>query len=172
MRLEIKTHIAAPLSRCFDLARSIDVHLLSAEKNNERALAGVTSGLIGMGEQVTWSARHFGFRFRLTSQITAFDRPTYFRDEMTKGPFESMAHDHLFVQHGLETCMTDQFFFESPFGFLGKWANRLVIGRHMEQFLRQRASVIKRVAETEAWKGFLVDEKDPKHFDFVCKKSE
>jgi hypothetical protein len=58
--IELTTIIAAPIERCFDLARSIDLHKLSTEGTEEEAIAGVTSGLIGKDQQVTWRARHFG----------------------------------------------------------------------------------------------------------------
>ncbi|MDV3308737.1 MAG: hypothetical protein LOY03_07970 [Cyclobacteriaceae bacterium] len=58
-RIELTTIIHAPIERCFNLARSIDLHRPSVVGTKEEAVAGVTSGLIGMGEQVTWRARHF-----------------------------------------------------------------------------------------------------------------
>lgn len=58
--LELTTLIAAPVERVFDLARSIDMHQDSMKGSGESAIAGVTSGLIGEGEEVTWRARHFG----------------------------------------------------------------------------------------------------------------
>ena len=45
--------INAPIERCFDLSRSIDLHTLSTSHTNEKAIAGVTSGLIGLNEEVT-----------------------------------------------------------------------------------------------------------------------
>ena len=53
-KIEITTAIKAPLEICFDLARSIDLHKISTAKSKEQAIAGVTSGLIGMNETVTW----------------------------------------------------------------------------------------------------------------------
>jgi hypothetical protein len=58
--IELATSIAAPTERVFDLARSIDLHTERTAGTGERAVAGVTSGLIGLGEEVTWRARHFG----------------------------------------------------------------------------------------------------------------
>ncbi len=54
------TSIAAPPERVFDLVRSIDAHPQSAEGTQERAVAGVTHALIGLGDEVTWEARQFG----------------------------------------------------------------------------------------------------------------
>jgi hypothetical protein len=80
--IELTTFIHAPIDRCFDLARSIDLHKLSTQGTEEEAIAGVTSGLIGKGEQVTWKAKHFGITQKLTSRITVFEYPYHFRDEM------------------------------------------------------------------------------------------
>jgi hypothetical protein len=60
VRLQFTTEIAAPIERCFDLSRSIDLHVKSVEWSSEQAIAGVTTGLISSGEEVTWGARHFG----------------------------------------------------------------------------------------------------------------
>jgi len=51
--IELKTAIKAPVERCFDLSRSIDLHKISTAHTNEEAIAGVTSGLIGPNEWVT-----------------------------------------------------------------------------------------------------------------------
>ena len=56
--IELATSIAAPIDRVFDLARSIDLHTNSTSGTGERAVAGVTSGLIGPEQEVTWRARH------------------------------------------------------------------------------------------------------------------
>ena len=58
--IEEKTLIRAPIDRCFDLERSIDLHTKTTQRTGERAIAGVTSGLINLDEEVTWSARHLG----------------------------------------------------------------------------------------------------------------
>ena len=106
--IQIVTPITAPIGRCFDLARDIDFHTRSMAHTGERAVAGRTCGLIGLGESVTWEARHLGVQQRLTSRITAFDRPVYFRDEMTAGAFRSFEHDHRFEEVGGETIMVDE----------------------------------------------------------------
>jgi ligand-binding SRPBCC domain-containing protein len=92
----VTTIIHASRERCFDAARDLDLHIASMTATAERAVGGRTSGLIELGEYVTWEARHFGIRQRLTSEITLFDRPRHFRDAMTKGSFSSFVHDHFF----------------------------------------------------------------------------
>ena len=154
-RLKLTTFINAPVERCFDLSRSIDLHLLSMATTGEQAIAGKTRGLIAQGETVTWEAVHFGIRQRLTTTITEMNYPDYFIDEMTEGAFKSMRHLHKFDSRGGGTVMTDEFHYETPFGILGRLFDGLVLARYMTTFLAERNKVIKRVAESDEWKNVL-----------------
>lgn len=153
--IELETEIGAPVDRVFDLARSIDAHIQSTSSTGEKAIAGCTTGLIGMGDTVTWEARHFGIRQRLTVRITAFDRPQMFSDEMVSGAFRSMRHTHRFRTDGFGTAMSDEFEFTSPLGILGKIAERAFLTRYMTSFLETRNRALKRMAESDEWERFL-----------------
>ena len=149
----LTTLIHAPPELCFDLARSIDLHVRSTRQTGERAVGSSTSGLLGLGEEVTWSARHFGVRQTLTSRITAFDRPRHLRDSMVRGAFRRFDHDHFFSVRGESTEMRDVFDFESPLGPLGRLADSLVLERYLRRFLERRNEEIKLVAESGAWRA-------------------
>jgi len=153
--IQVSTLIRAPRERAFDLARSIDAHQDSTGGTEERAVAGVTYGLIGMGDEVTWEARHFGVRQRLTVRVTAFDRPSHFQDIMISGAFERMIHDHEFAEHPAGTLMHDRFEFDSPLGILGRMADCLFLTSYMRRFLVQRNEVLKRLAESAEWRRYL-----------------
>ena len=153
--IQLTTIILAPRERVFDLARSIDAHQDSAGSTHERAIAGVMSGLIGRGDEVTWEARHFGIRQRLAVRITAFDRPRHFQDIMIAGAFRSMVHAHDFNDDRGGTLMRDRFEFESPLRFLGGIANRLFLTSYMRRFLERRNQVLKRLAESTEWQRYL-----------------
>jgi ligand-binding SRPBCC domain-containing protein len=114
--IRIVTELAAPVEVCFDLSRSIDLHLESMISSKERAVAGVTSGLICEGEEVSWEARHFGILWRMTSRITEFEPPHRFVDEMVRGPFASFRHEHVFEPHVVGTRMTDIVEFRTRWG--------------------------------------------------------
>jgi ligand-binding SRPBCC domain-containing protein len=114
---------------------SIDAHVSSMVGSGEQAVAGVTSGTIGQGEFVTWEARHFGIRWRMTSQITTWDRPNLFVDEQTHGPFKSFWHEHRFVPVDNGTELRDCVRFEAPLGLLGGLAERLVLARYMPHLI-------------------------------------
>jgi hypothetical protein len=158
IRLEETTIIEAPIERCFDLSRSVEVHLLSNFHSGEQALAvgGVTSGLVGLSEEVTWRAKHFGIWQNLTSKITTMKSPCYFQVTMVRGIFRFMQADHLF--ESLEsggTEMKDVFSIGAPSPLLGPLAETLFLRRYMLALLRERNAVIKRVAESSEWEQYL-----------------
>jgi ligand-binding SRPBCC domain-containing protein len=154
--IKLVTEIKAAKESCFDLSRSIDLHVLSTQHTGEKAIAGCTSGLIALNETVTWRARHFGIWLTLTSKITDFQFPHFFVDEMVSGPFKSFRHEHHFKSGGGATIMTDIFKFESPLGRLGKLANALILQKYMQQLLRKRNEVIKDFAESDKGPEFLL----------------
>ncbi|MDQ2867923.1 MAG: SRPBCC family protein [Verrucomicrobiota bacterium] len=153
--LELESNIRAPIARVFDLSRSIDLHVVSTAKTGERAIAGVTSGLIGLHQQVTWRARHFGVWQTFTSKITQFERPFYFRDTMVRGIFARFAHDHRFFETASGTSMRDTLDFKAPLGFLGRIAEVCVLENYLRRLLRHRNEVIQVAAESEQWRDFL-----------------
>ncbi len=108
-----------------------------------------------MNETVTWKAKHFGFYQKLTSKITEFKSPDYFADEMVKGVFKKFKHEHLFTDFNKGTLMTDFFEYESPFGFLGKLANKLFLKKHLYELLKKRNEIIKEFAESDKWKKLI-----------------
>lgn len=149
------TEIKAPIERVFDLSRSIDLHTASVGHTGERAVAGVTSGLISLGEEVTWRARHFGVWQNLTSRITAFEPPIHFRDTLVRGAFRRFDHDHFFSQREGVTLMRDVMDFESPLGIFGRLADWLLLSSYMRRLLATRNTFIKATAETDEWRRYV-----------------
>lgn len=151
--LHLETTIDAPTEIVFDLARSIDLHILSLEHTNEKAVAGRLTGLVEAGETVTWRAKHLGVTQELTSLITHVEPHHYFADELVKGAFKYFKHEHFFetLENG-KTFMRDLFYYESPLGILGKLADRLFLASYMTRLLEQRNLTLKQVAEDGRWK--------------------
>ena len=89
--LVLRTVIQAKAEDCFRLSLSVDAHTASMGRSKERAVAGVTEGEMSLGDSVTWRAMHFGVPFRMTSAITAYDRPHRFVDEQARGPFRDLS---------------------------------------------------------------------------------
>lgn len=144
--IRIETAIRAPVASCFDLSRSIDLHLESMITSKERAVAGVTSGLIAGGEEVTWEARHLGRLWRMTSRITEFDPPKRFVDEMVEGPFAAFRHEHGFEPADGGTRMTDVVRFRMGWGVAGRVADPFA-RLYLRRLMVMRNTTIKRKAE-------------------------
>lgn len=153
--IHLQTRVNAPVEICFDLSRSIDLHTISTAQTKEKAIAGKTNGLIELDETVTWQATHFGIKQKLTSKITAFERPFHFRDEQIEGVFKYIKHDHYFKQDNGFVIMKDVFEFGAPLGLLGRLANKFVLTKYLTRFLVERNDLIKEYAETEKWKTVL-----------------
>ena len=81
--------------------------------------------------------------------------PNFFIDEMQKGDFKSLKHEHHFkpIQNG--TLMIDLFTFESPYGTAGKLVNYVFLKRYLRKLLERRNLAIKEYAETDKWKFLL-----------------
>lgn len=149
--IEVSTPIAAPVERCFEPARSIDLHLATAAATGERVVAGRASGLIGGGETVTWEGRHLARVRRLAVELTRFDAPRGFRDEQVEGPFRRFVHDHLFEPHEGGTLMIDRLDAATwlpPF-------DRLVLAPYLRRFVAGRADALRRTAEGDDRRRYL-----------------
>lgn len=134
--------IPASPAEVFDLSLDVGLHLVSQSSRGERVAAGPTTGMLGEGDEITWSARHFGIRFRMASIVFDVDRPRSFRDRQTRGPFAAFAHTHEFLPHEGGTLMRDTIEFRSPFGPLGRLVDALVMRRHLIGVITERGDAI------------------------------
>lgn len=153
--IHVTTFIAAPLERVFDLSRSIDLHKHSMKAFDERPLDGKLTGLIELNETITWTAKHLFKKRILKVKITSLQKPVSFIDEQVDGDFKQMKHEHFFKPCDNGTIMIDQFYFESPYGSIGKWLNQLYLGSYMKKLLEKRNATLKKVAESNEWKHYL-----------------
>ncbi len=147
VRFERCTSLPVDCATAFDLSLSIDAHLDSFQRSGERAVGGITSGVIGLGEFVTWRARHFGVTWTMTSEISEWERPRRFVDEQRRAPFKSFHHEHVFRPLDDGTELRDRITFEAPLGPLGRIAEAVVLRRYLphlidvrNQFLVEEAS--------------------------------
>ncbi len=145
--IHLETFIRAPVEICFDLSRDVDVHTASTSITNERAIAGVTHGMMQLGDEVTWEATHLCVRQRLTSRITAFERPRMFTDEMQSGAFKRLCHTHTFESRDGGTLMIDELDFASPFSVIGNIFDWMFLENYMKRFLILHNDYIKNLAE-------------------------
>lgn len=146
-QIELEMLVHAPSSDCCALALNIQAHLDSTKQTGERVLAGPASGQLQLGDVVTWEARHFGVRQQLTVKITAASPPHHFRDELVRGAFKTLRHDHYFEAVDGGTRVRDVFEFSSSFGLVGRWVDALLLRRYLTTFLQTRNAALKRRLE-------------------------
>lgn len=148
VRIEVVTAVRAEPRRVFEESLSVDVHVASMSASGERAVGGVTSGRMGLGDEVTWRARHFGVTWRMTSVISACDAPARFVDEQVAGPFRRWWHEHRFEDDGDGgTVMRDVVEFAAPLGVLGRIAEKAVLRRYLTALIVRRNRHLKAVLE-------------------------
>ena len=149
--------IQAPIRRCFDLVRSIEAHEFTSSVDG-RAVAGKISGLAGFNDTTTWSARFFGWRFRLKTCVNNFDPPYIFSETLERGLLLEFAHVYSLraLENGLVE-LEDVFMFRSPFGILGALFDALVLKTIMARVMTARLDGLKRLAEGDGWQAFVTE---------------
>jgi ligand-binding SRPBCC domain-containing protein len=154
-RIHLTTFINAPILRVFDLSRSISLHKLSMQQNKENAISGITSGLIKLGESVTWEAIHFGKKRIMVMKITEMDSPSSFVEEQTIGDLKTFKHQHFFkpVENG--TILIDYIDYQTPFGIVGLILEKLFIDNYIINLIEHKNEFIKKYAETDLWKALI-----------------
>jgi len=139
--------IEAPIELCFDLARTVEVHAGKQLLTVQKAVGGVTAGMMEYGDSVTWETNHFGIKQNLTSKIIEMEKPYTFTDMMIEGAFHSFTHTHEFIEKDGGTMMKDTFSYRAPFGVLGQMADRLFLEKYMKSFISEQAKNVKWFAE-------------------------
>ena len=149
--------VNAPCKRCFDLTRSVDFHVASAQKIAARAEGGRCTGLSEAGDYTVWSARFFGVRSSMVTRIDDFKDAVGFRDRMTTGLLRQFEHSYRFAPlDGGEGCaMSDELTMEVPFLFLGRIVERAYLSSRMRYLVGLRLEAIKRAAESDEWRQYL-----------------
>ena len=146
--IEVVSVIDAVPIRVFDLELDVEVHAESFPDSGETATTSTGRARLTLGDEVTFKARHFGFRWRMTSRITAYEPPHRFVDEQTRGPFRALRHEHRFEDLGdRRTTMTDRMTISAPFGPLGAILTRALLAPYLRRLLTRRAIHIKHLAE-------------------------
>lgn len=155
------TKVKAPLARVYDLARSVDLHLLSSgEEMDECTISGRSEGLQEEGETLTWKVGHLGNRQTMTTEVAEMEKPKLFREVMAEGEFKTFEHLRTFESDGAGkvTIMQETITYSLGFGILGKLVANLLLTAYIRESVRKHSNTVKQVAESESdWQKYLPD---------------
>ncbi|MBN8649979.1 MAG: hypothetical protein J0L67_01025 [Cytophagales bacterium] len=154
-KIEISTHILAPIDRCFDLARCGEIFPIQTHLVHEDSNKKLNTNLLDVGQRINHNIRYFGIHFEIESVITRCIKPYFFSDEMKVGPFHTFVHDHFFYSFPGETVMIDNVYFRSRWGVLGETADTLLVKRNVFRFLKKKNQLIKKYAESDQWQYLI-----------------
>lgn len=87
----------------------------------------------------------FGIKMRWMTEITHIKEGDYFVDEQRFGPYALWHHEHHFKQVDDGILMTDIVHYAIPYGFIGQWANALLVARKLRQVFEYREKMIREI---------------------------
>ncbi|RFM30265.1 SRPBCC family protein [Deminuibacter soli] len=152
--IHLTTIVHAPVDRVFDLSRNIALQRKSLQGQRETIINGKTSGLLQMGEEITWQTKRLGKAWTLRLQTARLEMHSFFEEIMLNGDFSKLSHQRHFKSMANGTVMIDLFQFEQT-GSWGKSLKQLFYIKYWRQLLEKRNELIKSVAESDKWMHFL-----------------
>jgi len=100
----------------------------------------LTPGRIRMapGAQISYRLSWHRIPLRWETEITQWDPPHAFEDVQLSGPYRMWRHTHRFEPVDGGTRMTDRIRYALPFGFFGRLAHVVAVGRNLAQIFDYR----------------------------------
>ena len=156
--IRLTTWINAPVDRCFQLATSVEFR--GSDRSSGKA-RGSKSGILRVGDTVSWHAWRWGLRLSHTCRIDDVRPITYFREVAATGNFRHYVHEHHFAPMDDGTRMRGEIKFAAPKGPMGFLMERLLLKRYVTKLLIEEHKRLKRAAESTEWRNFVHGEPDP-----------
>ncbi len=100
------------------------------------------------GQIITYSMYPFFFwKTQWVCEITHVKEKEYFIDVQSMGPFKYWHHKHSFkeIEGGKGVIVEDVLYYKLPFGFIGKIAHALFIGKRIDKVFQFRREQLKKI---------------------------
>jgi ligand-binding SRPBCC domain-containing protein len=94
------------------------------------------------GILLDYRLRLHGLPVRWQSEITAWDPPTRFVDQQTRGPYSTWIHEHLFEEYGGGTLVRDNVEYGVPGG---RVVEKLLVGPDLKRIFAYRQRVLEQL---------------------------
>ena len=87
----------------------------------------------------------FGIKMTWVTEITQVKEKEYFVDEQRIGPYAMWHHEHKIEAIEGGVLMTDIVSYQPPFGFIGAFANLILIKKQLEEIFDYRTEAMERI---------------------------
>lgn len=148
-----ETLVRAPIERCFALSTHLAIVEITLAM---RPVSGRLTGSVAGGDTVRWHGWKWGLPHVHESLIEAFEPPVFFRDRMIAGRFAAFEHDHQFKEQADGfVLLRDEVRFSMRWGAAGLMVGRGIVLPHVRKLMRERFALIRRLAESDEWRGYV-----------------
>jgi len=146
-RKQYQIFIDRPPDAVFDFHTNLKNHpRISPPEEHEQVLSPLDT-VLADGVRVKFRAKHGAVWHTLEAEVSEWNPPHGFADRQVFGPFASWSHRHRFVPFQGGTLMTDLIEYTPPAGPLGIVAEKLWLGKHLDDFFHYRQKEAKRLLE-------------------------
>jgi ligand-binding SRPBCC domain-containing protein len=100
---------------------------------------------LNAGSLIRYRLRWRWVPIRWTTEISEWNPPHRFVDRAVSGPYALWNHEHWFEARDGGTTMRDRVTYALPFGWAGRFAQRVVVERDLEKIFDFRAETMRRL---------------------------
>lgn len=87
----------------------------------------------------------FGIAVKWVTEITEVNAPHTFVDQQLKGPYSLWEHHHQFIEKDGGVLVVDRVRYALPFGFIGKWARKLLVQKRLNHIFEFRRNTLSKL---------------------------
>jgi hypothetical protein len=151
-------HVRAPIERCFELARSVELAgEMAGVQVTENGIAR-SHGQVQAGDHMIWKGWSFGLPARHESVVTRVEAPRALEDRMVRGRFRRFEQIQSLSEIDDHTLVTATVRFVIPRGLPGRLLARHLVIPSITRMLQRRMNLLKETAEGKVFANGLPGE--------------
>ena len=109
-----------------------------------------TDTQVHLGTKISYRLYWQVFPLSWSSEISEYRQDVFFADEMTRGPYRSWYHRHLFRSVEGSVEMTDTVQYSLPLGPIGNLVHAIIIRQQLESIFDYRKQAIEEIFGTKS----------------------
>ena len=138
-------NIPIELKKAWDFFSQPDnLKLITPDYLNFKILSKSDAGEMYPGMIITYTLSPlFHISINWATEISQVKEYKYFIDNQIKGPYKIWHHEHHFKETEQGVEMRDILYYEIPYGFVGRFLHKLIIGKKVNEIFNYREQKIK-----------------------------